>query len=76
MRSKPTWKAAFAQLRQASANLEHSLDEQSDIGLSHRDDPNTCAIRASSDFDRTNVFSANFQVQVPNVVRTYLLLLT
>jgi hypothetical protein len=46
----------------------HSLDEQSDIGLFFTGD-NPKKLRdswASSDFDRTHVFSANFQVDLPN----------
>jgi len=53
----------------ASYTWSHSLDEQSDIGLFFTGD-NPKRLRdswASSDFDRTNVFSANFQVDVPNV---------
>ena len=52
----------------ASYTWSHSLDEQSDIGLFFTgDNPNRLRDSwASSDFDRTNVFSANFQVDVPN----------
>jgi hypothetical protein len=56
-----------------SYTWSHSLDEQSDIGLFFTgDDPKHLRDSwASSDFDRTNVFSANFQVQVPNVVKEH-----
>ncbi|HTB96311.1 MAG TPA: carboxypeptidase regulatory-like domain-containing protein [Terracidiphilus sp.] len=50
----------------------HSLDEQSDIGLFFTGD-NPKKLRdswASSDFDRKHVFSANFQVDVPNATST------
>jgi hypothetical protein len=49
----------------------HSLDEQSDIGLFFTGD-NPKKLRdswASSDFDRKHVFSANFQVDIPNAVK-------
>ena len=51
-----------------SYTWSHSLDEQSDIGLFFTGD-NPQRLRdswASSDFDRTHVFSANFEVIVPN----------
>ena len=51
-----------------SYTYSHALDEQSDIGLFFTGD-NPKRLRdswASADFDRTHVFSANFQVQVPN----------
>ena len=55
----------------ASYTWSHTLDEQSDIGLFFTgDDP--AHLRdsyASSDFDRTNVFTANYMVQLPNFVR-------
>ncbi len=57
----------------ASYTWSHALDEQSDIGLFFTgDDP--LRLRdswASSDFDRTHVFSANFQVAVPNSAREH-----
>lgn len=55
----------------ASYTWSHALDEQSDIGLFFTgDNPNRLRDSwASSDFDRTHVFSANFQVDVPNAVR-------
>jgi len=55
----------------ASYTWSHALDEQSDIGLFFTgDDPKHLRDSwASSDFDRTHVFSANFQVEVPNVVK-------
>jgi hypothetical protein len=51
----------------------HSLDEQSDIGLFFTgDNPNRLRDSwASSDFDRTHVFSANFQVDVPNALKEH-----
>jgi hypothetical protein len=57
----------------ASYTWSHSLDEQSDIGLFFTgDDPKHLRDSwASSDFDRTNVFSANFQVQVPNTSKAH-----
>jgi Carboxypeptidase regulatory-like domain len=54
-----------------SYTWSHSLDEQSDIGLFFTGD-NPKKLRdswASSDFDRTHVFSANFQVEIPNTVK-------
>ncbi|MFZ0396180.1 MAG: carboxypeptidase regulatory-like domain-containing protein [Terracidiphilus sp.] len=55
----------------ASYTWSHALDEQSDIGLFFTgDNPNRLRDSwASSDFDRTHVFSANFQVDVPNAVK-------
>jgi hypothetical protein len=59
-----------------SYTWSHALDEQSDIGLFFTgDDP--LRLRdswASSDFDRTHVFSANFLVEVPNAVQAHSLL--
>jgi Carboxypeptidase regulatory-like domain len=60
----------------ASYTWGHSLDEQSDIGLFFTGD-NPAHLRdswASSDFDRTHVFSGNFVYQVPNAVREHNLL--
>ncbi|HUD13202.1 MAG TPA: carboxypeptidase regulatory-like domain-containing protein [Terracidiphilus sp.] len=56
----------------ASYTWSHSLDEQSDIGLFFTgDNPNRLRDSwASSDFDRTHVFTANFQVNVPNAVKS------
>ncbi|MGA9587225.1 MAG: carboxypeptidase regulatory-like domain-containing protein [Terracidiphilus sp.] len=56
----------------ASYTYGHSLDEQSDIGLFFTgDNPNRLRDSwASSDFDRTQVFVANFQVDVPNMVKS------
>ncbi len=54
-----------------SYTWSHSLDEQSDIGLFFTGD-NPKRLRdswASSDFDRTNVFVANFQVDIPNMIK-------
>jgi hypothetical protein len=55
----------------ASYTWSHALDEQSDIGLFFTgNDPNHLRDSwSSADFDRTHVFSANFQVQVPNAAR-------
>jgi hypothetical protein len=55
-----------------SYTWSHALDEQSDIGLFFTGD-NPTRLRdswSSSDFDRTHVFTANFQVDVPNAVKT------
>ncbi|MGA2535516.1 MAG: carboxypeptidase regulatory-like domain-containing protein [Terracidiphilus sp.] len=60
----------------ASYTWSHALDEQSDIGIFFTGD-NPDKLRdswASSDFDRTNVFSANFQVVVPDVAKAHSLL--
>jgi len=56
-----------------SYTWSHALDEQSDIGLFFTgDNPNRLRDSwASSDFDRTNVFSANFGVDVPNAAREH-----
>jgi hypothetical protein len=55
----------------ASYTWSHALDEQSDIGLFFTgDDPKHLRDSwASSDFDRSNVFTANFQVEIPNAVK-------
>jgi hypothetical protein len=55
-----------------SYTWSHSLDEQSDIGLFFTgDNPNRLRDSwASSDFDRTHVFTGNFQVDVPNAVKS------
>ncbi|HEY1903114.1 MAG TPA: carboxypeptidase regulatory-like domain-containing protein [Terracidiphilus sp.] len=60
----------------ASYTWSHALDEQSDIGLFFTgDNPNRLRDSwASSDFNRTHVFSANFQVDVPNVARAHSLM--
>ena len=57
----------------ASYTWSHALDEQSDIGLFFTgDDPKHLRDSwASSDFDRTNVFTANFQVVVPNTAKAH-----
>ena len=57
----------------ASYTWSHALDEQSDIGLFFTgDDPKRLRDSwASSDFDRTHVFSANFQVAVPNIAKAH-----
>jgi hypothetical protein len=55
----------------ASYTWSHSLDEQSDIGLffTGNDPKNLRNSWASSDFDRTNVFSVDFAAQAPNYAR-------
>ena len=56
-----------------SYTWSHSLDEQSDIGLFFTGD-NPKRLRdswGSSDFNRTHVFSANFQVDVPNAIKEH-----
>jgi hypothetical protein len=55
-----------------SYTWSHSLDEQSDIGLFFTgDNPNHLRDSwASSDFDRTHVFTGNFQVDIPNAVKS------
>ena len=52
----------------ASYTFSHTYDEQSDIGLFFTgDNPNDLRESyARADFDRTNVFSANFLVAIPN----------
>ena len=57
----------------ASYTWSHALDEQSDIGLFFTgDNPNRLRDSwASSDFDRTHVFTANFQVDVPNAFKEH-----
>ncbi|HEU5456988.1 MAG TPA: carboxypeptidase regulatory-like domain-containing protein [Terracidiphilus sp.] len=57
----------------ASYTWSHALDEQSDIGLFFTgDDPKHLRDSwASSDFDRTHVFSANFQVNTPDLVKEH-----
>ena len=56
-----------------SYTWSHALDEQSDIGIFFTgNNPNNLRSSwASSDFDRTNVFSANFQVNVPNTAKDH-----
>ena len=55
----------------ASYTFSHTYDEQSDIGLFFTgDNPNDLRTSyAPADFDRTHVFSANFQVLVPNTAQ-------
>jgi hypothetical protein len=57
----------------ASYTWSHTLDEQSDIGLFFTgNNPNNLRSSwASSDFDRTHVFTGNFQVEVPNSVKEH-----
>jgi hypothetical protein len=52
-----------------SYTWSHSLDEQSDIGLFFTgNNPNNLrSSYASSDFDRTHAFTANFQALLPNL---------
>jgi hypothetical protein len=59
----------------ASYTWSHTLDEQSDLGLFFTgDNPNNLRNSwASSDFDRTSVFSAYFQVSVPNAAKAHTL---
>jgi hypothetical protein len=59
-----------------SYTWSHTLDEQSDIGLFFTgDDPaNLRDSYASSDFDRTNVLSANFLVALPDFAKAHSLL--
>jgi hypothetical protein len=56
-----------------SYTWSHTLDEQSDIGLFFTgNNPNNLRQSyASSDFDRTHVFIANFQVEAPNLAKTH-----
>ena len=55
-----------------SYTWSHALDEQSDIGLffTGNNPKNLRDSWSSSDFDRTNVFVANFQVDIPNMVKS------
>ncbi|MGO8759929.1 MAG: carboxypeptidase-like regulatory domain-containing protein [Terracidiphilus sp.] len=59
----------------ASYTWSHALDEQSDLGLFFTGgNPNNLRNSwASSDFDRTQVFSAYFQASVPNMARSHTL---
>jgi hypothetical protein len=54
-----------------SYTWSHSLDEQSDMGLFFTgDNPNKLHDSwASSDFDRTHVFSGSFEASTPNLVK-------
>jgi hypothetical protein len=56
-----------------SYTWSHTLDEQSDIGLFFTgNNPNNLRQSySSSDFDRTNVFIANFQVETPNFAKAH-----
>ena len=59
----------------ASYTWSHTLDEQSDLGLFFTGD-NPSNLRnswASSDFDRTNVFTAYFEAMVPNAAKEHTL---
>ena len=57
----------------ASYTWSHTLDEQSDIGLFFTgNNPNNLRDSySSSDFDRTNVFSANFQAELPDLIHSH-----
>jgi hypothetical protein len=57
----------------ASYTYSHTYDEQSDIGLFFTgDNPNDLRTSyAPADFDRTHVFSANFEVVSPNIARAH-----
>ncbi len=59
-----------------SYTFSHTLDEQSDIGLffTGNNPDNLHESYASSDFDRTHVFSANFKAELPNLAKTNSLL--
>jgi hypothetical protein len=60
----------------ASYTFSHTYDEQSDIGLFFTgDNPNNLrSSYARADFDRTNVFSVNFLVALPNAAAPHSLL--
>ncbi len=60
----------------ASYTWSHALDEQSDIGIFFTgDNPNNLRDSyGSADFDRTNVFSVNFDALLPNVAQPHSLL--
>jgi len=55
----------------ASYTWSHALDEQSDIGLffTGNNPDNLKQSYASADFDRTHIFTTNFQVTLPNVAK-------
>jgi hypothetical protein len=57
----------------ASYTWSHTLDEQSDIGLFFTgNNPNNLHDSwASADFDRTNVFNANFRAALPNLAHAH-----
>jgi hypothetical protein len=57
----------------ASYTWSHTMDEQSDLGLFFTgDNPNNLRNSyASSDYDRTNVFSGYFQLNAPNKARPH-----
>jgi hypothetical protein len=59
-----------------SYTYSHALDEQSDIGLFFTgNNPNNLrSSYASSDFDRTHVFTANFQLVAPKLAKEHSLL--
>jgi Carboxypeptidase regulatory-like domain len=60
----------------ASYTYGHALDEQSDIGLffTGNDPTHLKNSYASADFDRRQVFSANFQALLPNAAKQHSLL--
>jgi hypothetical protein len=57
----------------ASYTWSHALDEQSDIGIFFTgDNPNNLRDSyGSADFDRTNVFTTNFQFAAPNLAKEH-----
>jgi hypothetical protein len=59
-----------------SYTWSHALDEQSDIGIffTGNDPAHLRDSYASADFDRTNVFSANFLVSLPDFAKPHSLL--
>jgi hypothetical protein len=60
----------------ASYTWSHALDEQSDIGIFFTGDnpDNLKQSYGSADFDRTHIFSANFQVTVPDTAKAHSLM--
>jgi hypothetical protein len=60
----------------ASYTYSHALDEQSDLGIFFTgDNPNRLRDSyGSADFDRKNVFTANFQAVLPDKARPYSLM--
>jgi hypothetical protein len=57
----------------ASYTFSHALDEQSDIGIffTGNDPAHLKNSYASADFDRTHVFTAYFQLKVPNATSSH-----
>jgi hypothetical protein len=60
----------------ASYTWSHALDEQSDIGIFFTGDnpDNLRDSYGSADFDRTNVFTTNFQFAAPNLAKEHTLM--